>query len=208
MNQPPMPPKKTKRWLRRLLAAFVVLLAVPLAYVAYTIHHANFHVIARGEAYRSGQMNTEQLALVIQKYGIKSIVNLRGANLHAGWYQPETNITQRLGVQRLDYGLSAGREVSDQEIEIILEFIRRTPKPVLIHCLGGADRTGLISALYLYTVRGKTPDAANRELTAFYGHIPHLHWRYSIAMDHSFWRYVSNHTAQPKVMLQPHPASP
>lgn len=43
----------------------------------------------------------------------------------------------------------------------------------------------------------------NRELTVFYGHIPHLQWRYSIAMDRSFWRYVGNRLSQIEVTLTP-----
>ena len=113
-----------------------------------------------------------------------------------------------MGVHHLDFSLSSGREVSDQEIEALMDSIRSASKPILIHCNGGADRTGHISALYLYTVEGKTADVASRELTAFYGHIPHVHWRYSIAMDHSYWRYVSNHTAKTPPGLQFLPSFP
>jgi len=88
-----------------------------------------------------------------------------------------------------------------------MDAMRRAPKPILIHCNGGADRTGLISALYLYDVESKSSKVANRELTAFYGHVPHLHWRYSIAMDCSFWRYVSNRTSRAKLQVQPAPAA-
>jgi undecaprenyl-diphosphatase len=99
-------------------------------------------------------------------------------------------------------------KVSEQEIETILDSLQRAPKPILIHCNGGADRTGLISALYLYTVEGKPSEVANSQLTTFYGHIPYLHWRYSVAMDYSFWRYVSNETAKAKRKVQFVPGDP
>ncbi|HZL77469.1 MAG TPA: hypothetical protein VFC17_01305 [Candidatus Limnocylindrales bacterium] len=73
MNQSPLPPEKTKRWLRRLLAVFAVLVVALLAYIGCTIYQANFHAIVSGEAYRSSQMSAEQLTGVIQKYGIKSV---------------------------------------------------------------------------------------------------------------------------------------
>ena len=41
------------------------------------------------------------------------------------------------------------------------------PKPVLIHCKNGADRSGLVGALYLYTQEGRSAEAAGRELTVF-----------------------------------------
>ena len=35
-------------------------------------------------------------------------------------------------------------------MEAILATLDHAPKPVLIHCKNGADRTGLVGALYLY----------------------------------------------------------
>ena len=177
-------------------AAYGLLLALlPAAYVGRVLAEDNFHVVSPGQVFRSGQMDSESLRRVIQRHRIKSIVNLRGANPDDQWYRNETNTAGQLGVRHLDFPLSAGREVSDAEIEAVIESIRSAPHPVLIHCNGGADRTGLISGLYLYTVEGKPPAQASQELNPYHGHIPHLHWSYSIAMDRSFWRYVSNHVA-------------
>jgi protein tyrosine/serine phosphatase len=177
----------------------LILLTLTLAvggYVLYLLATDNFHVVVAGQIYRSGQMSGKALANVIHERDIKSVVNLRGGGGQDGWYREETNTTHQLGVGHYDFALSAGREVSDAEIEAILETLRHAAKPVLIHCNGGADRTALISAIYLYTTQGETAAEASRALNPFYGHIPYLHWRYAIAMDRSYWRYVSNHTAQ------------
>lgn len=165
-------------------------------YVLYVLAHDNFHVVSAGRVYRSSQMSGAALSCTIQEHGNKTVINLRGESPDVEWYRSETNVTHQLGVQHLDFALSAGRDVSDREIEDIMDWIRRAPKPVLIHCNGGADRTALISSLYLYRLEGKTAADASRELNMFYGHIPHLHWRYSRAMDRSYWRYVSNHLSQ------------
>lgn len=179
--------------LKRLLKWSGLLLLAVGGYVLYLLATDNFHVVVAGQVYRSGQMNGKALARVIHERGIQSVVNLRGGSGADGWYRDETNTTHQLGVGHYDFALSAGREVSDAEINTIMESIRHAPKPVLIHCNGGADRTALISAIYLYTLEGETAAEASRALSPFYGHIPHLHWRYSIAMDNSYWRYVSNH---------------
>jgi protein tyrosine/serine phosphatase len=200
--------KSIWRFARWLLLGLLVMLITAGAYILHVLAHDNFHVVSDGRVYRSGQMSARTLADIIQRRGIRSVVNLRGANPEDDWYRAETNTTGQFGVQRLDYGLSAGREVSDSEIQSIMEFLRRAPKPVLIHCQGGADRTGLISAIYLYTIEGNAPNVANRELTVFYGHIPHLHWRYSVAMDRSFWRYVSNRVSRIELNHQPSPMLP
>ena len=109
------------------------------------------------------------------------------------WYYAETNAALKLGVQYYDYQLSASHELTDAEMEKLVNMVRNAPKPLLIHCKSGADRTGLVGALYLYSVEGKPAETADHELKLLYGHVPYLFWRNTIAMDHSFWRYVNDH---------------
>ena len=77
----------------------------------------------------------------------------------------------------------------------LIGLLRSLPKPLLIHCQGGADRTGLASALYCYAVEKQKPQIADRQLTIWDGHMP-LYWLKEQAMDNSFWRYVSNNVRQ------------
>jgi protein tyrosine phosphatase (PTP) superfamily phosphohydrolase (DUF442 family) len=185
--------------IRRLL---LLLLLPGLAFGAFVfsvVAHHNFHVVSPGLVYRSAQMNADALATVIPEYGIKSILNLRGAGEGKDWYVAEINTARELEVQHFDYALSAGRELTDAEMDQILATIRSAPKPILIHCKSGSDRTGLVGALYLYSLEGQPSQSARCQLAVFYGHVPHLLWSDTIAMDNSFWRYVSNHTQQPKI---------
>jgi protein tyrosine/serine phosphatase len=195
MNQTTRPSRKAKAWWRRILTALAVLMGALLAYDGCTIfYNANFRTIVSGEAYRSGQMDAAQLSRVIQKYGIKSIINLRGTN--AGTlYQDEMETAKRLRVQHYDFSLSAINEITMSQMDEIIRTLRAAPKPVLIHCKAGSDRTGLVSALYCLTLKGETPTQADRELSIWYGHIS---LSKTIAMDHSYWNYVSNYLAWPK----------
>jgi protein tyrosine/serine phosphatase len=93
------------------------------------------------------------------------------------------------GVLYYDYGISANHEVDDTDIRKILAVIRAAPKPLLIHCKAGSDRTGHIAALYLHGIEGVDAQKASREL---YGHFPYL-WSNADAMDRTFWRYVAHH---------------
>lgn len=58
-----------------------------------------------------------------------------------------------------------GRSVSVEEIEEDIFDLRfRLPRPVLIHCYHGADRTGLLCAAYRVLVEGWTVEAAIQEM--------------------------------------------
>ncbi len=188
---------RLKHWGRIVLMVLLLIVLSVGGFVWHLCAHYNFHIVSAGRIYRSAQMNAEGLSRVIGEQGIKSIMNLRGVGADRDWYRAEISTARRLGVQHYDFALSAGHEVNDEEIDRILATIDRAPKPMLIHCRSGADRTGLIGALYLYRLEGKSAESADRELTIFYGHVPYLFWRDTVAMDCSFWRYVKSHGQQP-----------
>jgi protein tyrosine/serine phosphatase len=56
-----------------------------------------------------------------------------------------------------------------------------------LHCKSGADRVGLMSALYLYTRRGVPIAEARRQLSLAYGHIRHAD---TGVLDHFLDAYV------------------
>ncbi len=117
------------------------------------------------------------------------MLNLRGAHAGQPWYDNEVAASGELHLAHFDYPLSAKRFVTSQQIEEILDIVRKAPKPLLIHCKSGADRSGLVAALYRYSETGASAKEADRELSLFYGHFPYLTSR-SGAMDDSFWAFV------------------
>jgi protein tyrosine/serine phosphatase len=160
------------------------------SYLGYLQTSGNFHSIVAEEAYRSGQLNYDEFVHYIRQYNIKSILNLRGTNKGSDWYEEELAATTRMHVKLLDYSISANNDVPDADIETLMTIIRDAPKPILIHCKGGADRSGLMAALYLYS-SGRTAEDASGQLSLTYGHI--AFWNTTEAMDHTFWRYVGAH---------------
>jgi protein tyrosine/serine phosphatase len=162
------------------------------SYCGYVYERGNFHTVVVDQAYRSGQLDDEQLSRYIKRYKIRSIVNLRGPNTGSQWYQDELRISDQLGVVHHDFAISASQEVSDEDLDAILGLMRTMPKPILIHCRSGADRTSLIAALYQYSIDHRKADEASGQLSMMYGHLPYL-GNSSVAMDRSYWRYVHSH---------------
>lgn len=152
-------------------------------------YQGNFHAVADGVVYRSAQLDKGELNSVVRDHGIRAILNLRGAHPGEAWYDDEVAVSQDLGVAHYDYGLSAHRFVTDEQIAQLLGVIRQAPKPLLVHCKSGADRAGLVSALYRFAEEGVSADEADRQLSLVYGHFPYVTSR-SRAMDDSFWAFV------------------
>jgi undecaprenyl-diphosphatase len=149
----------------------------------------NLHAVQEEVLYRSAQMDPDTLRRTIVDKGIRSVLNLRGAKPDSQWYKKETGVTRSLGVQHLSHKLSALKEVSPEEIEDILRTMDAAPKPLLVHCVGGSDRTGLVVAAWLFSREHQSPEVAQEQLSLRYGHFPYL-WSSTDAMDHSFWNFV------------------
>jgi protein tyrosine/serine phosphatase len=164
------------------------------SYLGYIYEQGNFHIVAQDRVYRSRQLDKAELIHYTKIYQIKSILNLRGVNAGSDWYQDELRVAQEFGVKHHDVDISANREVSDEDLNAIMSILRDAPKPILIHCKSGADRTSLIAALYLYRFEGESPDDASGQLSILYGHFPFF-WNSTSAMDRTFWRYVNTHAS-------------
>jgi protein tyrosine/serine phosphatase len=67
--------------------------------------------------------------------------------------------------------MSEQQELTDAEVRALLQVMRDAPKPLLIHCRAGADRTGIAAALFLAGIEGRPEAAAERHLSILYGHV-------------------------------------
>lgn len=178
-----------KRPLGMVSAAVVALLLLG-AYPGWLLWTDNFHVVVPGEFYRSGQMDREELSRILQRYQIRAVVNLRGPNGGEPWYDQETRLCRERDVQHVDFRLSARRELASDQVRQLEVLLRALPRPLLVHCDGGGDRSGFAAALYQLHRHGCAPAEARRQLSWRYGHLPVLWWSDSSAMDRTFARVV------------------
>jgi protein tyrosine phosphatase (PTP) superfamily phosphohydrolase (DUF442 family) len=185
-------------WRRVALVTVIGLTVVSASYAAYCgvlRYIGNFHVVEEGLFYRSAQLDAIGFERVIKDHGIRSILNLRGAS-NRPWYREEVEVSKSAGVEHYDYHLHSDQIVSPQQIHEILNIIRAASKPILVHCSAGSDRASLVSALYLFSVDGASPNDAAKQLSLLYGHFPYLTSNTG-AMDRSFWRYVQSSPQPP-----------
>jgi protein tyrosine/serine phosphatase len=148
----------------------------------------NLHEVIPGEMFRSGQLDAERLGRVADAFGIRSVLNLRGASEGAEWYEAERAISAASGVVHADFAMNSRELLSEDRAVALIALMRDLPKPILIHCEHGADRSGLASALYLAAIAGQGEEAAEEQLSLAFGHfsVPWLSGAWP--MDESFER--------------------
>lgn len=130
----------------------------------------NFRTVEPERVYRSAQLDPESLALVFDQYGIRTVINLRGANPQELWYQNEVAATTKAGVQHVDIAMSASKLPSRAILLQLFDAFQTAQYPILIHCEAGADRTGAAAAIWRMALRGDARQAAAAELSPLYGH--------------------------------------
>jgi undecaprenyl-diphosphatase len=134
----------------------------------------NFHCVKEKVCYRSGQLDPQSLKTYIDKYNIKSILNLRGTPKEK-WLHKEQKACKERNVTLYSIPLTHSKIPSREKIKYILHVFDTAQKPLLIHCKGGADRTGMISALWQLDQQKTCVNKALEQLSVFYGHVKLFH---------------------------------
>lgn len=170
---------------RGAIVALVAFAAVAGGFYAHMLWTTNFHPVIAGELYRSSQPSAATIAEFQKQYGIKTIINLRGNNSGRHWYDKEVAEAKQLDINHIDFRMSSNKELTQAQAARLVEIMRDAPKPILIHCQAGADRTGLASALYLAAIAKTSEATAGNQISIVYGHVS-LPFMGAYAMDRTF----------------------
>jgi protein tyrosine/serine phosphatase len=57
-------------------------------------------------------------------------------------------MANQFGIGHYEFDLSPYREASEDDLKAIIDIIRDAPKPILVHCKSGADRTEIEKAIH------------------------------------------------------------
>ncbi len=176
---------------RSRLTLAAVLITALLGWLWYDrfIEEGNFTIVIPNTLYRSATLSHHEWKEIRREHPpFNSVLNLRGKS-HAEWYTREETLSANSGITFFTLGLSANTEPDLTTMEALVEMMRAAPKPLLVHCKQGADRTGLALALYAYAIEGKPAEEAAKQLSIRWGHFPWLTSRTG-AMDAAFKAYV------------------
>ena len=149
---------------KKILKISVVVAIVPLLFFVYlgiNFYSGNEHVVIPGQIYRSGQLNAAELKKYTEKYHIKTIINLRGAFPDSEWYQVEHKFAATHRINYFSLKFLAHTLPSKSELQYLVYLLEISRKPLLFHCEGGADRTGMAAAISLILFK---PDASIHDI--------------------------------------------
>jgi len=118
----------------------------------------NFHEVVPGRIYRSGQPSVEQLRSWIPRYGLKTVVSLRGTT--APMAAEEKAVVTSQGADMVYLSLGAHELMPREELVRLIEVLQTAKEPMLIHCYHGVDRAGTASALAAWLRGGQPYDRA------------------------------------------------
>ena len=178
--------RNTWRWVLGAGVVAVVLAPPAALYRAQYIHAKRFREVEPGRLYRSGQPTAAGFREVVERYGIKMVVNLQHEEpdpmLPNNWLGKgqirESELCKQLGVEYrlITPDVLPPGNTLDKEPPAVKEWLALLDDeknyPILLHCKAGLHRTGRLTAIYRMEFHGWSHGEALRELRANgYGYV-------------------------------------
>lgn len=132
-----------------LLAAFIFIMGAGVYYHKTSPEH--FAIVVDGILYRSALLRPNNLNMVIDHYGIKTIVDLSAGQdpKREALHQEEARICRKKGVAWINISMPAETPPTENQVTQWLSLLKNPVNhPILIHCTHGVVRTGMMVAIY------------------------------------------------------------
>ncbi len=139
------------------------------------VDHAVFRVlwdnwaeVVPGKLYRSNHPTPARLKAAAHRYGLKTLINLRG-HRQCGSDALSRDTARRLGLTHIDMAFESRGAPHRDRILRFAALYEGLETPALMHCKSGADRAGLAAGLAVM-FEGGTALQALRQLSWRFGH--------------------------------------
>jgi protein tyrosine phosphatase (PTP) superfamily phosphohydrolase (DUF442 family) len=125
------------------MAPFALL--APAAVRWYWSHvFGRFFTVAEGHLYRSAALRPDRLVRMVQRYGIRAVIDLRSARPEV---ERERAALAEIGVAH--YHLPSKQVPRPETVDAVLALLdREENRPALIHCNHGVRRAAQFEAIY------------------------------------------------------------
>jgi protein tyrosine/serine phosphatase len=130
----------------------------------------NWGVVEVGRLYRSNHPLPWQLRQAVRRFGLRTVINLRGHRAECGSDLLGRSAAAELGLAQVDAPFESRGAPHRDRVLRLAAIYGAMAEPALIHCKSGADRTGLAAGVWLL-LQGRPPGAALRQLALRHGHV-------------------------------------
>ncbi len=134
---------------------------------------SNLHTVIPGAIYRSAQLDPEELTAVAAELELASVLAVRAARPNKDWYVEEVRVARQLELLLTDINFDADRMPSRQQLRELVDQLDNAPRPLLLHCRAGVERSGLASAVALL-LEGESLASARDQFSLRFGFHPWL----------------------------------
>jgi protein tyrosine phosphatase (PTP) superfamily phosphohydrolase (DUF442 family) len=162
----PLPRTRRGRWTT--LALVLVVLGGAWAWWYFDSRWPWYHfrTIIPGALYRAGQPDADDVATAAERYGVKTIVNLRAER--GPFLETERAAAERLGLRWVDVPVPMGKPPSLEQVEQLLGiYDDPARRPLLFHCEYGSVRSAAVEALFRVEALGETAEQALERTRTF-----------------------------------------
>lgn len=153
------------------ISLYYFIYLIPVFLLSFSDSHTleldikNFHKVS-DDLYRSAQPNKKEMKL-LEESGIKSVINLRSV-----W--GDKNEVRKTKLKDIHIPMRA-KKVDYTDILNTMVAFRDAPKPMLVHCRRGSDRTGCMVAIYRIVFQGWSKEKAINDFrNPEYGYLENL----------------------------------
>ncbi|HRY05966.1 MAG TPA: sulfur transferase domain-containing protein [Hyphomicrobiaceae bacterium] len=162
----------------------------------FRIFYLNRHRISE-DAWRAAQPSPKDIRQFARE-GVRTIVNLRGPR-DCSSYALEREACAKHGIKLVDYQVRSRAAPTAAEVTGAKALFEEIEYPALMHCKSGADRAGLMSALFVHFHQRRPIEEAKRQLSFKFGHIRQAE---TGVLDYFFERYLEDNARRPMPFLE------
>jgi protein tyrosine/serine phosphatase len=146
---------RSRPWIGGSLLVIVVALGLV---AAHRLAPKHLRTVTPGVLYRSATLPPGQLADVVDRYGIRTVVNVRSElENDKAWHDEQGRLLEEKGVRMLDLPIHSGFPPNDASLAGWLDVLAdEGSRPILLHCEYGVIRTGVMVAVYEIEYLGRS----------------------------------------------------
>jgi len=161
-------------------AAVAVMMDMARIIHEWPMHH--FAAVVPGAIYRGGQPFGEDLDILHERYGVRTMINLRG-NRDMPTKNAQIEFCRRNGIEFINLPIGPDRPTEAQLRTILEAATDPARQPVFIHCEAGSQRTGVSVAAYRMLIHGWSCEQAVDEAHFFTDRLHESYLEYLKALE-------------------------